>query len=265
MMANPGLQRLMQYGLTEYEARTYLALMGAGASGARDLANVSRVPRTKIYGVLDELHAKGLVQLLPERPKRYEAVQVDKYLATFEDDLRKKLERLRADREAMAHEFQRVPAARAERAGNFHVVKGRRNVSGRLLEMLARAEGEVVLAGSASLPLRLRHHLPELLAAAQRGVQLRLVFALEPRNQAAVEALRGVAEVRGASVPSAGSGTLVVDGKESLMCHFVPDDEHLYKGDDVGIWSDDQAIVADMRRTLEQHWQQGEGPAAASV
>lgn len=255
MMANPGLQRLMQYGLTEYEARTYLALLTAGPATARDLANVSRVPRTKIYGVLEELHAKGLVQLLPERPRRFEAVPVEQYLGQFEQELHRKIERLRADRAAMAQEFTR-PAPRAERAGNFNVVKGRKNVTGRFLEMLHRAQGEVLIAGSASLPARLLYQLAELEAALKRGVKVRLVCALTPGNEGHVQALRNLVEVRGAKMPSAGSGTTVVDGKESLMCHFVPDDEHLFKGDDVGIWSDDPAIVTDMARTLLQQWAQ---------
>ncbi|MGH2670302.1 MAG: TrmB family transcriptional regulator, partial [bacterium] len=234
MMANASLQRLLHYGLTEYEARTYLALLAAGPATARDLANVSRVPRTKIYGVLDELHAKGLVQLLPERPKRFEAVTVDRYLAQFEADIKQRLERLRADKEALAAEFPRARTA-SPRAGNFNVVKGRKNVVGRLLEMLQRAQGEVLLSGSPSLPIRMLHHLDELEALAKRGVRVRILCASEPRNQQALERLALVAQVRESRVPSAGSGTLVVDGRESLMCHFVPDDEHLFKGDDVGI------------------------------
>lgn len=258
MMANPGLQRLMQYGLTEYEARTYLALLSAGPATARDLANVSRVPRTKIYGVLEDLHGKGLVQLLPERPRKFEAVPVERFLGQFEQELHRKIERLRADRELMAQEFQR-PAPRAERAGNFNVVKGRRNVTGRFLEMLHRSQGEVVLAGSASLPARLLHQLAELEAALRRGVKVRLVCPVTPANEGHVAALRGLIEVRGSKVPGAGSGTIVMDGKESLMCHFVPDDDHPFKGDDVGIWSDDPAIVQDMLRTLDGQWGQAEG------
>jgi sugar-specific transcriptional regulator TrmB len=253
MMANAGLQRLMQYGLTEYEGRTYLALLAAGAATARDLANVSRVPRTKIYGVLDELHAKGLVQLLPERPKRYEAVPIDRYLAQFEDEIHRKLERLRADREMLAREFPRAQP-RQERAGSFNVVKGRKNVVARLLEMVQRAEQDVVVTGSAALAVRLLFHMPDLEQAAQRGVKVRVLCPITPMNQGAVERLQGLGEVRASKLASQGSGTVIVDGKESLMCHFVPDDEHLFKGDDVGIWSDDKAIVSDQARTLQQQW-----------
>jgi sugar-specific transcriptional regulator TrmB len=258
MMANAGLQRLMQYGLTEYEGRTYLALLAAGPATARDLANVSRVPRTKIYGVLDELHAKGLVQLLPERPKRYEAVPVDKYLAQFEAEIQKKLDALRADREQMAREFPRAQQRQQERAGSFNVVKGRKNVVARLLEMVQRAEEDIVVTGSAALAVRLLFHLPDLEQAKARGVQVRILCPVTDTNGAAVERLRLVAEVRPSAQSSQGSGTAIVDGRESLMCHFVPDDEHLFKGDDVGIWSDDKAIVSDQLRTLLAQWEQAQ-------
>jgi sugar-specific transcriptional regulator TrmB len=255
MMANAGLQRLMQYGLTEYEGRTYLALLAAGAATARDLANVSRVPRTKIYGVLDELHAKGLVQLLPERPKRYEAVPIDRYLAQFEDDIKVRLEKLRQDRELMAREFPRAQA-RQERAGSFHVVKGRKNVVSRLLEMVQRGQRDILIAGSSAMAVRLLFHLPDLEQAAKRGAVVRVACPVTEQNQAAVERLRIVAEVRASKLSTQGSGTVIVDGQESLMCHFVPDDEHLFKGDDVGIWSDDKAIVSDQARTMQTQWEQ---------
>lgn len=256
MIVNLGVQRLLEYGLTEYEARSYLALLAAGAGTARELASVSRVPRTKIYGVLDELQAKGLARPVEGRPRRFEAVPVEDYLERFAGEVRARLARLGEERAALAREFP-APPSRRERAGAFHVVKGRRNVVGRVQEMLARARGSVLVAGSASLPARLLLTLDDVEQAAKRGVRLRLLCPLAPANEAAVRQLRGLVEVRGARAPSSGSGTVVVDGRESLLCHFVPDDDHPLKGDDVGIWSDDAAIVADLARTLEGQWDQG--------
>jgi hypothetical protein len=34
----------------------------------------------------------------------------------------------------------------------------------------------------------------------------------------------------------------------------VPDDEHLFKGEDIAIWSDDKAIVRDMKATILANW-----------
>ena len=69
-------------------------------------------------------------------------------------------------------------------------------------------------------------------------------------------------EVRAHPGKAAGSVILVVDDAEVLICHYVPDDEHLFKGEDIAIWSDDKAIVRDMKHTIHSQW---EGAAAAGT
>jgi len=256
MLANPALQRLLHYGLTEYEGRTYLALLAAEHATARELASLSRVPRTKIYGVLDELQAKGLAQPMEGRPKRYGAVTIEAYLGRFEDEMKVRLEHIRRDRLELAGEFRQRAAQPSPRAGNFHVVKGRVNVVARIVDMMARAERELLVSGSASLAARLLSHADALEAASKRGARVRVVCGLSEGNVDAIPRLRNLAEVRPSPLPSAASATLLIDARESLMVHFVPDDGHPVKGDDVGIWSDDAAIVADLVRTIEQQWVQ---------
>src|SRR5512137_119909 len=53
------LQRLEGFGLTEYQARAYLALLDLGTATASQLPALSRVPRTRIYSTMRQLHAKG--------------------------------------------------------------------------------------------------------------------------------------------------------------------------------------------------------------
>jgi len=46
-------------GLSPYEARAYLVLLERGESKASMVATASRIPRGRIYEVLESLHAKG--------------------------------------------------------------------------------------------------------------------------------------------------------------------------------------------------------------
>src|SRR3977135_520821 len=68
------VRKLMEHGLTEYQARAYLTLLDLGAATASQVSPLSKVPRTRIYATMQQLHQKGLVQILPETPLRYEPV-----------------------------------------------------------------------------------------------------------------------------------------------------------------------------------------------
>jgi predicted DNA-binding transcriptional regulator len=70
-----GWQReLTDLGLTGYEARVYVALVGRSRYTAAQVARESRVPRQRIYDVLSGLTERGLVRALPGQITRYTAV-----------------------------------------------------------------------------------------------------------------------------------------------------------------------------------------------
>ncbi|HLE96237.1 MAG TPA: helix-turn-helix domain-containing protein [Candidatus Thermoplasmatota archaeon] len=249
------LEKMQEYGLTEYEARTYLALLDLGVATARDIANLSRVPRTKIYSVLDDLHAKQLAEIIPERPKKYEVVPFDRYLKTFERDYQAKLKKIDEDKHMLATAATGT-ATSGDKAGSFNVLKGRKNVINRKYEMIQRAKKSVLEMGTEFSGVRMGYYLPLLRERAKEGADVRMLLPVAQANLENVAEVGQFGEVRHASNKAPGSVILVVDDEEVLICHYVPDDEHLFKGEDVAIWSDDKAIVRDMKNTILANWEQ---------
>src|SRR6201986_4329561 len=66
---------LQKLGLNAYEARTYLVLLGHSRFKALELAPRARVPRQKIYEVLDSLVEKGFARVEQDRTKLFSAVE----------------------------------------------------------------------------------------------------------------------------------------------------------------------------------------------
>ena len=60
-----------ELGLTENEGRVYETLVEFGKLGAGDVSSKSGVSYSKIYDILGSLVRKGLVELIPERTKRF--------------------------------------------------------------------------------------------------------------------------------------------------------------------------------------------------
>lgn len=66
------VKALNDFGLTGYEARTYLALLGKHPAHGNEISRKSGVPGPKIYETLDRLKQKGLVAALETNPVTYE-------------------------------------------------------------------------------------------------------------------------------------------------------------------------------------------------
>jgi sugar-specific transcriptional regulator TrmB len=69
------VEKLQRMGLTQYEAKAYLALLNTHLSTATKVAEKSGVPRTKIYSVLEALKHKGWVRVYSGVPLLFKAVE----------------------------------------------------------------------------------------------------------------------------------------------------------------------------------------------
>jgi len=74
---------LRQMGLSEYEANAYLALLRQGTGTAKEIANASGIPQSRIYDVLERLEEKGFVTIQMGRPKRYGAIEPELAVKQF--------------------------------------------------------------------------------------------------------------------------------------------------------------------------------------
>ncbi|MBI4050708.1 MAG: hypothetical protein HY396_01900 [Candidatus Doudnabacteria bacterium] len=60
---------LEKIGLTEKESRVYLALLELGTASVQSIAGKAGIKRPTTYLILDELHQKGLVSIVPRAKK----------------------------------------------------------------------------------------------------------------------------------------------------------------------------------------------------
>ncbi|HPS90803.1 MAG TPA: TrmB family transcriptional regulator [Methanothrix sp.] len=81
------VEGLRKLGLTDYEARAYATLVGMGEATAREVHEMSAVPRTRIYDILRELEGKGFVEFVDGSPTYYRAVEPDRVMKRLKDEL----------------------------------------------------------------------------------------------------------------------------------------------------------------------------------
>ena len=93
--------RLVEWGMTEYEARTLVTLVRIGTGTAKDIADADGVPRTRVYDAVETLQNMGLIDVQYATPQRYTVISRDSIVSKLDlarqntiDEIAEKLEQL---------------------------------------------------------------------------------------------------------------------------------------------------------------------------
>lgn len=253
--------RLREFGLSEYAARAYLALLDLGTTEARDVSSLSKVPASKIYHILDQLHEKGLVDILPEFPRKYAPVPFSEFLDKIQEEHEETTKRLRDERDELLDMFALVGGASGSDRGSLTFLRGRRNAFERFDEVLRSAQTDVLVLSTPGMLSARRGWMAPLLEAAKRGVRVRIMAA--DLAAPGIQDIAPLAEVRPREPTDRAetASIMVVDGQRVLMIHFLPDDGHPTEGNASAVYVDQDGVVALLAGLAEGPWRQ----AAPSV
>lgn len=139
---------LSDLGLTNYEARVYLALTRRGSSTATESARVAGIPRQRIYDVLSSLVTRGLASSRPGQVTKYVATSPADAIESLVSGHRQRLEHLERESRVLAEAL-----APAFDAGQVHqdpleyieVLRDRRAINQRFGELQAGIEREILV------------------------------------------------------------------------------------------------------------------------
>ncbi|WP_380675105.1 TrmB family transcriptional regulator [Salinigranum sp. GCM10025319] len=209
------IKQLERFGLSTYAARTFVALASLGTGTAKDVSQVSEVPRTRVYDAIDELHDRGLVDVLQSSPKQFWAISAETASRTFEHELQHRTELL----QTALSELESVER-QAEQRGVW-TVDGQTPVMERVREFFASAEEEIVYMTVEDL---LTEDLIEGLGeAAERGVSIKLAGVSTDVQERVQEEIPGATMFESLWVWSDTSAgrLMMVDGRKTLVSALV--------------------------------------------
>ncbi len=245
-MGEEALRALRSLGLTEYEARAYLALVAHGELGARELSRLSGVPYSKIYGVLEGLRRRGWISVRGGRPKRYCARSPAEAVRS---------ERMRREEELKAVEAFLVGAlqpiyerSKARERPDIWIIRGLDAILEKAKDMLASARSEVLLALPSAAKELLAVLIPSLRHLSFVGVRVAVLASEELRGE--LRALEKSVETRYRS--GMFGGGLIVDGREAILVLSEPS-----TGELMAIWSDYMELAHIARTYFEHLWADG--------
>lgn len=75
------VEKLKTWGMTEYESKVYTTLVMLQVGSARDIHELTGIPRGRVYEVLGDLTKKGYIGIIRGSPTRYRVLEISR---TFE-------------------------------------------------------------------------------------------------------------------------------------------------------------------------------------
>jgi len=155
------LERLKELGLTEYDAKVYYILVSQGTLTAIEISRESGVPMSKIYVVLGRLENGGWISVVPERPKKYRAVDPE---VTIDQASSLAISRLENFRDILLKSLKETYDKRPgdAEASEFLVVHGTVNIINHLKE-IAGSQNQGITVMMAFVNLRAIERVCELL------------------------------------------------------------------------------------------------------
>ena len=146
------------FDLNTYETKAWLALLGKGIASAGEIAEISGVPRSRTYDVLESLEKRGFAIVKLGKPVKYLVVKPKMILEKLKNNtLRNTEERIQSlSKIKESPEYKQldelykggiIPVKKENLSTSL---KGKSNISNQIREILQNAKKEVIICTNVS-------------------------------------------------------------------------------------------------------------------
>ncbi|MFC1686235.1 TrmB family transcriptional regulator [Nanoarchaeota archaeon] len=258
MIVKPELIKQIRHSfkLNIYETKVWLALLQKGVASAGEIAEISSVPRSRTYDVLESLEKQGFAIMKLGKPVKYLAVNPSVVLEKFKNNVMKEagertdeLSKIK-DTDDFAqllnlHNTGMDPIQPSEISG---MLKGRSNSYTHLKTLIQGAKKEIMLMTTPSALSRKKFLKQTLDRLAKKGIKTKIAVNCNTDELKAFQKEFKSAEVK--TVPVS-SRFCIVDGNEMLfMLNPSSADEDL----DNGVWIKSDFFVNSLTDFFKLAW-----------
>lgn len=231
------LQELKGYfRLNIYEVKIWTSLLSRGIASAAELADISGVPRSRCYDVLESLEKKGFIIMSIGKPIKYLAVQPEAIVDRLKRDLEEKAEKQeqfvenirQTDTFKELEALHNAPEESIDVSKLSNSINGRDNLNRFIKGLVEKAKENVTIVTTKDGFKRkvrvLKNILKEL---SKKKVDIKIFSEID---KTAAKKLPGSVKLNEFKTDSR---FVIVDNEELL---FMGSDKDLEPSDDAGVW-----------------------------
>lgn len=243
-----------------YESRLWVALLSRGISTAGELSEISAVPRSRTYDVLESLEKKGLITVKREtRPVKYIAVAPEDSLEQVKKNHFAKLEEQKNFMDGLKkHEMvlklkgiHKTGSQLVEDHEKAGLLRSRRGISHHIDSILRNAKANLdIIATPSELKYLVDHHIENMKLANDKGVDIRVLGPFTDDEKEALKAVGKHATIK--KTDKVDARIILRDGEEMIFSLFPHEEvHHLY---DNAVWVHSPYFVKAMSQMFENVW-----------
>ena len=254
------LSRLRKiFGLNLYEVRVWTALLSRGVSTAGELSDISSVPRSRTYDILESLEKKSFVVMKLGKPIKFVALKpievverVKRNVMRNAQTMSKRLDELKgSDVLSELSDLYTNGVKYIEPTDLSGAIRGRPNVYDHLDMMIRNASKSVTIVTTAEgLNRKFESLKGAIEKAKKKGVSVKIAAPITSKNYKVARDLSKLAEIRHASKIKARFA--LTDNKELLF--LILDDEEVHPNYDVGVWLNSPFFVSALGQIFDSTW-----------
>lgn len=146
------------FGLNIYETKVWLALLKKGVASAGEVAEISGIPRSRTYDVLESLEKSGFAIAKLDKPVKYIGVRPNLIIEKLKNNVRKdasekvvELSKIRnTDEFTKLEELYNEGMSPVKKEEMSLALKGKSNISNQVKELVMSAKEELIICTDAS-------------------------------------------------------------------------------------------------------------------
>ncbi len=244
------------FDLNIYETKVWLALLSKGVSSAGEVAEMSSVPRSRTYDVLESLEKRGFVIQKLGKPVKYIAVKPKNVIEKLKNNTLKtaeeKVDVLAKLKETKEYEeLEDLHKKGIEPIKNHELstsIKGRSNLYIQIREVINEAEEEVYIASSYYELSSKQKMFSDLFAKLKkRKIDVKIII---PDSE---EDAKKISKKLGVPVKSKDLNArfVIVDRKEII---FTIKPTNIHEDFDYGVWINSAFFTSSLAYMFELAW-----------
>lgn len=260
------LSRLRKiFDLNLYEVKVWTALLSRGVSTAGELSNISDVPRSRTYDILESLEKKGFIVMKLGKPIKFVALKpeevverVKKNLMRSAQEKSKRLESLKKDEVLSELNTLFTQGIKfVEPSDLSGSLKGRQNLYNHLDMMIRDAEKSItIVTTKEGLARKFEALMPSLEKCKKRGVKIRIAAPIDSNNLKVAREFKKVAEIR--TLDKIKARFVIIDGNQIMFMLF--DDEKFHPNYDTAVWINTEFFAQALEQMFELAWKEMKSP-----
>ena len=257
IVKNELIKKIKDYfDLNIYETKVWLALLTKGISSAGEIAEMSGVPRSRTYDVLEGLEKRGFAIEKIGKPVKYIAVKPEIIIEKLKNNTMKRaeekiqvLEKLRDSPEY--EEIQTLHNSCLEPLKNQNVssaIKGRSNLYSQMRDVMENSEESLYIATSSfELNSKLRMFSEVFAKLKKRGVNLKVIIPEDADEAKKLSKKFGVT-IKSKKI----NGRFIISDKEEIIFTIKPTTVH--DDGDHAFWISSQYFTTSLAYMFDLAW-----------